>query len=252
MCFRVATDSRFRLDPAALREAHLRAEKAGRRVFAIVGSACSTVTGAFDPLEAIADYAAEHNLWFRVDGAHGTAAALTPKYKHLVAGIGRADSVIIDAHKMPRCPRSSPRSFQPPRNVNRAFRQEQSYVGFRSEGDTYPWWDRGLRTLECTKRMMALGLYDEPSTTHGTDSFGDHIEQTFDLARTFADLCGAGTRLRPARRTASKHRLLPPRTERAPLTSTSSNCESRKRSSAAATSTSSRPNCKASTSGSRS
>ena len=184
----VATDSRFRLDPAALRDAHLEAEEAGRRVFAIVGSACSTATGAFDPLDAIADYCAEHNLWFHVDGAHGAAAALTPKYKHLVAGIDRADSVIIDAHKMLQMPALvTAVLFSRPGTSNQAFHQEQSYVSFRAEGDAYPWWDSGLRTLECTKRMMALGLYTS-LTTHGTDSFGDHIEQTFDLARTFANL----------------------------------------------------------------
>jgi L-2,4-diaminobutyrate decarboxylase len=157
-------------------------------VFAIVGSACSTATGAFDPLDAIADYSAEHNLWFHVDGAHGAAAALTPKYKHLVAGIGRADSVIIDAHKMLQMPALvTAVVFGRSGASNRAFHQEQSYVGFQAEGDAYAWWDSGLRTLECTKRMMALGLYTS-LTAHGTDSFGDYVEQTFDLARMFADL----------------------------------------------------------------
>jgi len=184
----VATDARFRLDPTALRDAHLRAEQAGRRVFAIVGSACTTATGAFDPLEAIADYATEHNLWFHVDGAHGAAAALTPKYSHLVAGIGRADSVIVDAHKLLQMPALvTVVLFGRPGSSDRAFQQEQSYVGFRSDGDAYAWWDSGLRTLECTKRLMALELYASLSE-HGTDSFGDHVQQTFDLARTFADL----------------------------------------------------------------
>ena len=184
----VATDSRFRLDPTALRDAHLRAEQGGRRVFVVVGSACSTATGAFDPLEAIADYATEHSLWFHVDGAHGAPAALTPKYSHLVAGIGRADSVIVDAHKMLHMPALvTAVLFGRPGSSDRAFQQEQSYVGFRRDGDAYAWWDSGLRTLECTKRMMALELYASLSE-HGTNSFSEYVQQTFDLARTFADL----------------------------------------------------------------
>ena len=184
----VPTDAEFRLDPAALRSAHREAQRAGRRVFAVVGSACSTSTGAFDPLDAIADYAAEHGLWFHVDGAHGAAAALSPKYRHLVAGIGRADSVIVDAHKMLQMPALATAVIFGRRGAaDRTFHQEQSYIAFHQDEDTYSWWDSGLRTLECTKRMMALGLYASLSE-HGTERFGEHVTGTFDLARWFAGL----------------------------------------------------------------
>jgi L-2,4-diaminobutyrate decarboxylase len=184
----VPSDTKFRLDPTALRAAHLKAEEAGRRVFAVVGSAGSTNTGAFDPLEAIADYAAEHGLWFHVDGAHGAAAALAPKYRHLVDGIGRADSVILDAHKMLHMPALVTAVIFGRRGAaDRTFHQEQSYMGFHAEEDAYSWWDSGLRTLECTKRMMALELYASLSE-HGTDRFAEHVTRTFDLARWFAGL----------------------------------------------------------------
>jgi len=53
----VATDDQMRLGPDVIAVAHREAERNGRRVFAIVGSACTTATGAFDPLDTIADYA---------------------------------------------------------------------------------------------------------------------------------------------------------------------------------------------------
>ena len=184
----VPSDANFRLDPSALRAAHLRAEQAGRRVFAVIGSACSTSTGAFDPLDAIADYAAEHGLWFHVDGAHGAVAALSSKYRHLVDGIGRADSVVVDAHKMLQMPTLVTAVVFGRRGAaDRTFHQDQSYVGFHAEEGEYPWWDSGLRTLECTKRMMALALYASLSE-HGTDAFADHVTRTFDLARWFAGI----------------------------------------------------------------
>jgi L-2,4-diaminobutyrate decarboxylase len=182
----VAVDDRFRLDPARLREAHRRAEDSGRRVFAVVGSACSTATGAFDPLEPIADYAAEHGLWFHVDGAHGAVAALAPAYRHLVAGIERADSVVLDAHKMLLMPALvTAVLYRRPGAADRAFHQEQSYVGFDTHGGAFAWWDSGLRTLECTKRMMALELYAS-LLEHGPSFFADHVTRTFDLAGWFA------------------------------------------------------------------
>jgi L-2,4-diaminobutyrate decarboxylase len=182
----VPVDDRYRLDPSALRAAHRRAEEDGRRVFAVVGSACSTSTGAYDPLDAIADYTAEHDLWFHVDGAHGAVAALAPRYRHLVAGIERADSVVIDAHKMLLMPAlMTAVLYRRPGTADRAFHQEQSYVGFDGHEGGFAWWDSGLRTLECTKRMMALELYGALSE-HGTGFFADYIERTFDRARWFA------------------------------------------------------------------
>jgi len=182
----VPVDDEFRLDPAGLADAHRRAEDNGRRVFAVIGNACSTSTGAFDPLDAIADYAAEHDLWFHVDGAHGAIAALAPAYRHLVAGIERADSVVIDAHKMLLQPALlTAVLYRRPGVADRTFHQEQSYVGFHAEEGEFAWWDSGLRTLECSKRMMALELYAS-LVEHGQVFFADYVSRMFDLARWFA------------------------------------------------------------------
>jgi len=184
----VATDDQMRLDPARIADAEREAERRGRRVFAIVGSACTTSTGAFDPLDAIADYADAHGLWFHVDGAHGAVAALSPRYRHLVNGIERADSVIIDAHKMLQMPALiTAVLFKRRETASLAFHQDQSYINFREEVGEYPWWDSGLRTLECTKRMMSLEIY-AAVREHGTDRFRVHVESTFDLARRFAKM----------------------------------------------------------------
>ena len=189
----VATDDQMRLDPGGIAVAHREAERNGRRVFAIVGSACATATGAFDPLDAIADYAEAHGLWFHVDGAHAAVAALSPRYRHLVEGIERADSVIIDAHKMLQMPALiTALLFKRREAASLAFHQEQSYINFRDEGDDYPWWDSGLRTLECTKRMMSLELY-ATLREHGTARFRRHVEKTFDLGRRFAEIVQAET-----------------------------------------------------------
>ncbi|HET6649058.1 MAG TPA: pyridoxal-dependent decarboxylase, partial [Candidatus Limnocylindria bacterium] len=57
-------------------------------------------TGGFDPADAIADALSAHpNAWLHVDGAFGLWAAATPRLRHLVAGVDRADSWSTDAHK---------------------------------------------------------------------------------------------------------------------------------------------------------
>lgn len=73
---RVETDARYRLRPEALDAALAAATREGRRVFAVVASACSTATGAFDPLDQVADFCEPQGLWLHVDAAHGGSAAL--------------------------------------------------------------------------------------------------------------------------------------------------------------------------------
>ena len=180
----VPVDAHYRLRPEALEESLATARRAGRHPIAVVASAGSTATGAFDPLEAVADFCARHQLWFHVDGAHGASAALSPRYRHQVQGIERADSVVWDAHKMMMMPalitavlfRDGRRSFD-------AFSQEASYL-FNGQ-DTRRMHDTGLRTLECTKEMMALKLYTCLKVL-GTRLFADAVTGSFDLARRFA------------------------------------------------------------------
>jgi glutamate/tyrosine decarboxylase-like PLP-dependent enzyme len=56
-------------------------------------------TGAFDAISEIADLARQHGAWLHVDGAFGLWAAVSPRLRHLVEGVARADSWSTDAHK---------------------------------------------------------------------------------------------------------------------------------------------------------
>ncbi|MBK7878332.1 MAG: pyridoxal-dependent decarboxylase [Planctomycetes bacterium] len=176
----VAVDAQYRMRVDALEERLARAREDGFQVLGVVGSACTTATGAFDPLERVADVCAREGLWLHVDGAHGSPAALSPKYRALVAGIERADSVVADAHKMLLVPAlSTAVLFRRGRDSWATFAQEATYL---FSGNS---WDHAQRTLECTKRMLALPLYLLLECV-GRDELARHVERCFDLARTFA------------------------------------------------------------------
>ena len=181
----VPVDARYRLRPDTLEDTLAAAKRAGRRPIAVVASAGSTATGAFDPLEAVADFCEKHGLWFHVDGAHGASAALSPRYRAQVKGIERADSVVWDAHKLMLMPALiTAVLFRDARHSFEAFAQQASYL-FTGQ-DSRRWSDVAMRTLECTKEMMALKLYACLSVL-GTKLFEDAITDTFDLARRFAE-----------------------------------------------------------------
>lgn len=180
----VPVDARYRMDVSAIPDALSRARAAGRTPIAIVASACSTATGAFDPIEEIATVCRREGLWLHVDGAHGASAALSARYRSLLDGIEQADSVVWDAHKMMLVPSlSTAVLFREPRASYDLFAQEASYLF--DERTEPPWWDIGLRTLECTKRMMALPLY-LTLAVHGAELLDEYITSRFDLARRFA------------------------------------------------------------------
>jgi L-2,4-diaminobutyrate decarboxylase len=188
----VEVDDGYRLRADALPAAMAAATAAGRRVIAVVASAGSTGTGAFDRLPAIADFCAERGLWLHVDGAHGAAAALSPRLRARVAGIERADSIVWDAHKLMAMPalitavifRDGARSYE-------AFAQEASYLYAAGRGEgAAEWFNLGLRTLECTKRMMSL-IVHAALTALGTRTFRDYVERVFDLGAALAERIAA-------------------------------------------------------------
>lgn len=67
----------------------LRAKSEGALPFMVSATAGTTVIGAFDPLEQIADLCAKYNLWMHVDAAWGGGALMSKKYRTLLKGIER-------------------------------------------------------------------------------------------------------------------------------------------------------------------
>ncbi|KAG7154178.1 Acidic amino acid decarboxylase GADL1-like 2 [Homarus americanus] len=84
----------------ALKEAVKEARRSGGDPFFVNATAGSTVFGAFDPLEEVADVCEEEGLWLHVDACWGGTAILSRTYSHLLQGIHRADSISWNPHKM--------------------------------------------------------------------------------------------------------------------------------------------------------
>lgn len=93
------TDASLRMDTEAARAA-IRADRArGLRPFLVVATAGTTNTGAVDPIDNLADLAAEEGIWFHVDAAYGGFFYLTDRGRAAFRGIERTNSVTLDPHK---------------------------------------------------------------------------------------------------------------------------------------------------------
>ncbi|MDX6664484.1 MAG: aromatic-L-amino-acid/L-tryptophan decarboxylase, partial [Solirubrobacteraceae bacterium] len=176
-------DDDYRLAPAAL--------AAVREPGLLIANAGTTNTGAIDPLGELADLAAAGGHWLHVDGAYGAPAVLTARGSAALAGIERADSLVLDPHKW---------LFQPfeigsvlvrrPGALQRAFAMFPEYlrdVG-AGEGEEVAFRDRGpqlTRGSRAVKLWLSLQVF-------GLDAFRAAIDRGIDLAE-HAERVIAGT-----------------------------------------------------------
>lgn len=85
----VKTDSRGKMDTVHLEQEIQRALDEGAKPFMVSATAGTTVIGAFDPLNEIADLCEKYGLWMHVDAAWGGGALMSRKHKGLLEGIHR-------------------------------------------------------------------------------------------------------------------------------------------------------------------
>ncbi|MBW3544057.1 MAG: aminotransferase class V-fold PLP-dependent enzyme [Bacteroidetes bacterium] len=183
---KVPVNERFQMRTELLEQYYQQAISAGKKVIAVIGCAGTTSTGSYDDLEAIASFSQKHKIWFHVDGAHGAPAAFSPTYKHLVKGIEKADSVVVDYHKMMMTPSiSTALIFKRGNDAYKIFSQRAQYLW--TEQSSEEWYNGGKRSFECTKPMSILSVYTI-YRTYGEAVFRENIERLYGMAATFATI----------------------------------------------------------------
>ncbi len=183
---KVPAAENFGMDTSKMEECYQKSATEGIHIFAIVGSAPSTATGAYDNLEEIQKFADKHNLWVHVDGAHGGAAIFSEKYKHLLKGAEKSDSMVIDGHKMMMMPTiTTALLFKNRIHSNHTFSLNADYL--LSDTDEDEWYNSGRRTFECTKTMMCMHWFILLKL-YGEKAFDAYVTRQYDLAQAFAKL----------------------------------------------------------------
>lgn len=118
----------------------------------------TTVLGAFDPVEEIADVCERHGLWFHVDAAWGGGAMMSRTHRALLKGTDRADSVTWDTHKMLGTGLVS--SFVLTRHLGSLLTSHRgggnNYLFHDGQENTL---DLGPSSLQCGRRVDALKVW---------------------------------------------------------------------------------------------
>ena len=177
----IPTSCDNKVDVAKMRLAAEELTNSNIKVLAIVGVAGTTETGNIDPLDELADLAKILDCHFHVDAAWGGASLLSNKYRHLLKGIERADSVTIDAHKQMYVPMGAGMViFKNPTFAN-AIKHHAEYILRKGSKDL------GSQTLEGSRSGMAM-LVHACLQIIGRDGYEILINNSLENARRFAQL----------------------------------------------------------------
>jgi aromatic-L-amino-acid/L-tryptophan decarboxylase len=182
----IPIDDQRRMEPDALAAQIDEDVAAGIVPIAVVATAGTTLTGAVDPLEAIADVCEARRVWMHVDGAYGLPAAGAPSRAPLFTGLARADSLSIDAHKWMFVPKAcSAVLVRRTADLAAAFAHDEDYIPH--EGEELNPVDV---TLEYSRPLRALKLW-LALRVHGAQAFRDAIEANLEQAALLHSLAGA-------------------------------------------------------------
>jgi aromatic-L-amino-acid decarboxylase len=179
----VASDSDFRLDPAALREAIAADRAAGHRPMAVVATIGTTSSTSVDPVASVAEICAEEGLWLHVDAAYAGSAAICPELRGMFAGWERADSIVVNPHKWLFTPVDC--SVLLVREVDRlrsAFSLVPEYLRTTEEGEVTNLMDLGI---QLGRRFRALKLW-MVIRRFGVEGLREAIAEHCRLARQLA------------------------------------------------------------------
>jgi aromatic-L-amino-acid/L-tryptophan decarboxylase len=185
-------DAERRVLPEAVAEAVDRDRAAGIAPVAVVATAGTTLTGAVDPIDELADVCEARGVWLHVDGAYGVAAASTPSAGHRFDGVERADSLTLDAHKWLYLPKAC--------GVVLVRRREDLHGALAHEEDYIPHErpDHHMVdiTLEYSRPFRALKLW-LAFRAHGAQAIRGAIERNLGQARLLYEEVGRHDDLEP-------------------------------------------------------
>jgi aromatic-L-amino-acid decarboxylase len=180
---KIPSDQDFRMRVDALGAAVDEDRRAGFAPLAVVATVGTTSTTSVDPVPAIADVCEAEGLWLHVDCAYAGVAAIIPEYRDILAGVDRADSIVVNPHKWLFTPFDLSAFYCRRMDVLRqAFSLTPEYLRTTEAGTVKNLMDTGVqlgRRFRALKLWMILRYF-------GAEGIRARLQEHIRLARLFA------------------------------------------------------------------
>ncbi|CAL1538573.1 unnamed protein product [Lymnaea stagnalis] len=181
----VKTDVKGRMIPEELTRAIEGVKSLGYVPFIVNATAGTTVFGAYDPLSDIADICETYGLWMHVDASWGGSVLLSDKLRDKVNGIGRADSVTWNPHKMMGVPFQAAGFFTRHKDILSECHSAKAKYLFQQDKFYDVSFDTGDKSIQCGRKVDALKLWIMWKAK-GSNQFAADIENIFNCANYLA------------------------------------------------------------------
>lgn len=179
----VPVDADWRMRPDALADAILADRARGYLPLAVVATVGTTSTSSVDPVPAIADICQRERVWLHVDGAYGGMAAIVPELRDRLAGVERADSLVVNPHKWLFTPVDCSAFYtRRPDVLRRAFALVPEYLVTNTPDEAVNYMDYGV---QLGRRFRALKLWTI-IRVFGASGLAERVRHHCELAREFA------------------------------------------------------------------
>ncbi|KAG7227566.1 hypothetical protein INR49_005381 [Caranx melampygus] len=151
------TDERGRVIPADLEAKVIEAKRKGYVPMFVNATAGTTVYGAFDPINEIADICEKYNMWLHVDGAWGGGLLMSRKHRHKLNGVERERGLLQGCNSM-----CAGYLFQPDKQYDVTY-------------------DTGDKAIQCGRHVDIFKFW-LMWKAKGTVGFEQHIDKCLDLS----------------------------------------------------------------------
>jgi aromatic-L-amino-acid decarboxylase len=147
---------------------------------AVVATVGTTSIASVDPVPAIADACEAAGVWLHVDAAYAGSAWVCPELRWSQAGVERADSLVVNAHKWLFTPMDCSLLWsRRPKDLRRAFSLVPEYLRTSDEVDSLSDYGPALgRRFRSLKLWAVLRCY-------GREGLQTRIREAVRLAETF-------------------------------------------------------------------
>uniref|UniRef100_A0AAY4A3R1 Glutamate decarboxylase n=1 Tax=Denticeps clupeoides TaxID=299321 RepID=A0AAY4A3R1_9TELE len=155
----VKCDERGKMIPGELESSIASAKDRGLYPFYVSATAGTTVYGAFDPLNDIADICERHGLWMHVDAAWGGGLLMSKRHRVKLQGIDRSSSVTWNPHKMMGVPLQCATLLVRKKGFLQECNQLCAEYLFQPDKHYDTSYDTGDKTIQCGRHVDVFKLW---------------------------------------------------------------------------------------------
>uniref|UniRef100_W8AVS4 Glutamate decarboxylase-like protein 1 n=1 Tax=Ceratitis capitata TaxID=7213 RepID=W8AVS4_CERCA len=187
---KIATNKLGKMDTEDLERKVKQYINDGARPLMVSATAGTTVLGAFDDLNSIANICEKYEMWLHADAAWGGGALVSKKYRHLLKGIERADSVTWNPHKLLTASQQCSTFLTRHKDILSSCHSTNATYLFQKDKFYDTSYDTGDKHIQCGRRADVYKFWFMWKAK-GTNGLEEHVNRAFEMSEYITELIRA-------------------------------------------------------------